>query len=72
MNNAKWTAFAVSYQLCYGYILALIIYQIGTFVSGCGFGIGTVAGFAALALLVFLLVRKPRETIASNPLRNAA
>jgi ferrous iron transport protein B len=64
MNNPKWTAFAVSYQLCYGYILALIVYQLGTFVSGGGFGIGTAVGFAALALVVFLLLRKPRRTLA--------
>ncbi|MDR2742447.1 MAG: ferrous iron transport protein B [Treponema sp.] len=66
MNNPKWTAFAVSYQLCYGYILALIVYQIGTFVSGDGFGIGTVAGFAALGLMAFLLVRKPGRSAASQ------
>jgi ferrous iron transport protein B len=67
MNNPKWTAFAVSYQVCYGYILALIIYQVGSFVSGGGFGIGTGAGFAALALLAFLLFRKPRRTAAPCP-----
>jgi ferrous iron transport protein B len=65
MNNPKWTAFAVLYQLCYGYILALIVYQIGTFAAGGGFGAGTVAGFAALALMVFLLVRKPGGSAAS-------
>jgi ferrous iron transport protein B len=63
MNNPKWTAFAISYQLCYGYILALIIYQLGTFVSGGGFSGGTATGFAALALLAFLLLRKPRGEI---------
>jgi ferrous iron transport protein B len=62
MNNPKWTAFAVAYQLCYGYILALILYQLGTFVAGGGFGAGTVAGLAALALLVFLLLRRPRKS----------
>jgi ferrous iron transport protein B len=74
MNNPKWTAFAVSYQLCYGYILALIVYQIGTFVSGGGFGIGTAAGFAALALMVFLLARKPGRSAApqSDSLPSAA
>jgi ferrous iron transport protein B len=74
MNNAKWTAFAVSYQLGYGYILAFIVYQLGTFFSGGGFGIGTLAGFAALALLVFLFVRKHRKTPLSltEGIRNAA
>ncbi|MDR2471733.1 MAG: ferrous iron transporter B [Treponema sp.] len=59
MNSPRWTAFAVAYQLGYGYILALIIYQLGTFFSGGGFTAGTAAGFAALALLGWLLFRRP-------------
>jgi ferrous iron transport protein B len=61
MNNAKWTAFAVAYQLATGYTAALIVYQLGTFFSGGGFGAGTAAGLAALAFLVYLLARKPAE-----------
>ncbi|MDR2808230.1 MAG: ferrous iron transporter B [Spirochaetaceae bacterium] len=59
MNNAKWTSFAIGYQLLYGYALALIIYQLGTFFSGGGFRLGTAFGFAALGLIIYLLVRKP-------------
>ncbi|MDR2149242.1 MAG: ferrous iron transporter B [Spirochaetaceae bacterium] len=59
MNNAKWTSFAIGYQLLYGYVLALIVYQLGTFFSGGGFGLGTVVGFTALGLLIYLLLRKP-------------
>jgi ferrous iron transport protein B len=59
MNNAKWTWFALAYQTAYAYVAALIIYQLGTFFSGGGFGAGTVFGFAAAALLAYLLVRKP-------------
>jgi ferrous iron transport protein B len=59
MNNAKWTGFAVAYQLAWGYVLALIVYQLGRFFGGNGFNAGTVAGIAALGLLVWLLVRKP-------------
>jgi ferrous iron transport protein B len=74
MNNAKWTAFAVAYQLAWGYVLALIVYQLGSFFGGNGFNAGTVAGVAALVLLVWLLVRKPKK--ATMPLtagiRNAA
>jgi ferrous iron transport protein B len=62
MNNAKWTWFALGYQTSYAYIIALIIYQLGTLFSGGGFGAGTVFAFAALALLVYLLVRNPRAT----------
>jgi ferrous iron transport protein B len=74
MNNAKWTAFAVTYQLAWGYVLALIVYQLGSFFGGSGFNAGTAAGVAALVLLVWLLVRKPKK--ATMPLiegiRNAA
>ncbi|MDR1933462.1 MAG: ferrous iron transporter B [Spirochaetales bacterium] len=58
MNNAKWTLFALSYQTVYAYCTALIIYQLGSFFAGGVFTAGTIAGFAAPALLVFLLVRK--------------
>jgi ferrous iron transport protein B len=61
MNNGKWTAFAISYQLVFGYIIALIIFQLGTFFSGGGFGVGTLFGFAAVALIVFLLARRPKK-----------
>ncbi|MDR0450375.1 MAG: ferrous iron transporter B [Treponema sp.] len=74
MNNPRWTAFAISYQLVFGYVLALIVYQLGSFLSGGGFNIGTLAGFAVLALLICLLVRKPAEKKLSEAraLRGAA
>lgn len=62
MNNAKWTAFAIGYQLIYGYIIALNIYQFGSLFTGNGFGIGTVAGFAALGLIVFMLLWKSSKS----------
>jgi ferrous iron transport protein B len=61
MNNPKWTAFAIGYQLLYGYLLALIIYQLGSLFTGSGFSLGTIAGFAALAFFIYMLVRKPAE-----------
>jgi ferrous iron transport protein B len=64
MNNAKWTMLAVFYQLSYGYMLALIIYQAGTFYKTGNFGIGTVAGVLAFALLVRLLFRRPSKNVS--------
>jgi ferrous iron transport protein B len=66
MNNARWTWFALGYQTAYAYVIALIVYQLGTLFSGGGFGAGTIAGFAALALLIYLLARKPTRTPRSN------
>jgi ferrous iron transport protein B len=59
MNNGRWTAFAVSYQLTYGYLLALMVYQFGTLFTGGAFGAGTIAAILVLALFVWLLARKP-------------
>jgi ferrous iron transport protein B len=67
MNNAKWTSFAVAYQLLYGYVLALIVYQLGSFFSGGGFTFGTAVGIAALGLTVWLLVRRaPGQNLAAG------
>ena len=41
------------------HLISLIVYQIGGLITGeLGFGIGTVAGVIALALLIYMLVRK--------------
>ncbi|MDR3248404.1 MAG: ferrous iron transporter B [Treponema sp.] len=70
MNNGKWTAFAVAYQLAFGYTLALMVYQLGSFLSGGGFSIGTAAGFAVLGLYIWLLLRRPRTTPAAKDREN--
>jgi ferrous iron transport protein B len=65
MNNPRWTCFAVAYQLAFGYTLTLMVYQLGRFFSGGGFGVGTAAALAVLALYLWLLFRKPgRDTAA--------
>jgi ferrous iron transport protein B len=61
MNNAKWTFFAIAYQLFFGYTLALMVYQFGSLFSGGGFGVGTAAAAGVLALYIWLLVRKPEK-----------
>jgi ferrous iron transport protein B len=61
MNNPRWTWFALGYQTAFAYTIALIIYQLGTLFSGGGVGAGTISAFAALALLVYLLLRKPAQ-----------
>ena len=67
MNSFKWTMFAVGYQCGFAYLVALMIYQIGTFATGGGFGIGTVAGFIALVGMFYMLVsRNPNERSAKT------
>ncbi len=48
MNNAKWFWFAIGYQCGLAYLVSLCIYQIGTLVTGGGFGIWTVVASAII------------------------
>lgn len=59
MGTVKWTLFSAGYQTVFAYVVALITFQFGTFFAGGGFGAGTVVALVLLALLVYLLVRKP-------------
>ncbi|MDR0590224.1 MAG: ferrous iron transporter B [Spirochaetaceae bacterium] len=72
MNNTRWTWFALGYQTAYAYGIALIIYQMGTLFTGGGFGVGTAVGFAVLALLICLLVRKPAKQTTPAAARHQA
>ena len=58
MNNAKWTFAAIGYMCAFAYVTSLIVYQIGMLFTGAGFGIWTIVAFLALAILIYLLVRK--------------
>jgi ferrous iron transport protein B len=59
MNNPHWTAFAILYQLLYGYAISLMVYQFGLLFTGGGFGLGTLVAIVVLALFVWGLLRKP-------------
>ena len=67
MNSARWTWFAIGYQTIFAYLISLAIYQIGSLFTGGGFGIGTIAGFAVVAALVYLLVRRGTNPDHSAP-----
>jgi ferrous iron transport protein B len=74
MNNPRWTFFAIAYQLVFGYTLALMVYQLGSFISGAGFTPGTVAALAVLFLYIWLLLRRPskRPALSREKLKAAA
>lgn len=57
LQSKKWFWFAILFQNIFAYIVCLCIYQIGTFVTGGAFGIGTVFGFAFAGILLYLLFR---------------
>ena len=62
MNNAKWFWFAIGYQCGLAYLVSLCIYQIGTLLTGGGFGIGTVVAFVLVAAFLYLLFRPYKES----------
>lgn len=57
MGNKRWTAFAVIFQNVFAYAVCLMIYQLGSFAMGGGFGIGTAAAVIVLAVTLYLLFR---------------
>ena len=61
MNNAKWFWFAIGYQCALAYVVALCIYQLGTFAAGGSFGIGTVAAVLLVIGFLYLLFRPAKE-----------
>ncbi len=71
MNNAKWTAFAISYQCVFAYTIALMINQFGLLFTGGGFSLGTVAAIAVLIAYLYLLFRKPQQA-STETLRSVA
>ena len=57
MNSRKWFWFAILFQNVFAYLVCLCFYQIGSFVTGGAFGIGTVVGFVVLIVMLFMLFR---------------
>lgn len=66
MNNTKWFFFAIGYQCGLAYLVSLCIYQIGTLVTGGGFGIWTVVVFAIIIGFLYLLFRPYKESSSLN------
>ena len=63
MNSPKWTWFAIAYQCGFAYLVALMINQFGGLfgeTSGANV-VGLLFAIAALALMVYMLVRPYKE-----------
>ncbi|NLB71341.1 MAG: ferrous iron transport protein B [Chloroflexi bacterium] len=67
MNSTKWTLFAVAYMNMLGYVSALIVYQLGMFLQGNPFTVGTAAAIAVMAIFLWLIFRPaPKPTTGSR------
>ena len=58
MQSRKWFWFAILFQNIFAYIVCLCVYQIGSFVTGGAFGVGTAVGFILLIGILFMLFRQ--------------
>ena len=66
MNNAKWTWFAIGYQCGFAYLASLVIYQIGSAVTGNMNPVGLFAALIVLAGTLYLLFRPYKEATKLN------
>ncbi len=75
MQSSKWFWFAIVFQNIFAYIVCLIVYQVGSFVTGGAFGIGTAVGFIFLIALLFMLFRpdpyKNQKVYSKRSVQNA-
>lgn len=62
MNSGKWTWFAIGYQTILAYAVSLCVYQIGTAITGGGFGIGSVVAVLVVIGFLYLLFRPYKES----------
>ena len=63
MNSRKWFWGTVAFQLLTGYVVALIIYQIGRIFTAGVFGVWTVVAVLIVIAIVYLLVRPYKESM---------
>ena len=62
MNSGKWTLFAIGYMCVFAYAISFMVYQFGTFVMGGSNVIGAILALLVLVLLLYLLLRTPRQS----------
>ena len=73
MHSAKWTAGTIAYMCGFAYAISMIVYQIaGLFTGEATFGIFTIVAVAALAMLLYLLLRKGYQPTKGEKLDNMA
>ena len=59
MNSPKWTAIAIGYMCLLAYCTALVVYQLGGFITGeVSFNFFTLVAAALVALALWLLFRR--------------
>ena len=63
MNSPKWTWFAIAYQCCLAYAIALMVNQFGGLFTGSFNLVGFILAGIVLAFMIYMLVRPHKEAI---------
>ena len=61
MNNTRWTWFAIGYECCFAYLVALCVYQLTSLFTGSGNILGVIVSAAIVAGMLYLLFRPYKE-----------
>jgi ferrous iron transport protein B len=56
MKNSKWLWGGIAFQLCVGFTVGFLVYQIGTFITTGAFGTGFIQGLVAVLVMAFIIV----------------
>ena len=66
MNSAKWTWISIGYLTVFAYLSSLVVYQLGLFFTGGGFGVGTILAILVIVFVLYLLFRPAPKTAAAS------
>lgn len=70
MENRKWLWTSIAFQMGMGYVLAFLVYQLGTLFTTGAFGSGIIGGAIASACIIgfilYLMFRGEREELSLN------
>jgi ferrous iron transport protein B len=67
MMSGKWTAFALTYQCGFAYVVSMIIYQLGSLFSGHGFNVFTAVAWILLGIIIYMTIR-PGNKPSARPI----
>ena len=62
MNSARWTWFAIGYQCLFAYSVSLMIYQIGSALTGNLNILGLIFALVVLAFMLYMVFKPYRES----------
>ena len=61
MNNRRWTWFAIGYECGLAYVVAFVVFQLGSLFAGSGNILGAILAAAVIVCFLWLLLRPYKE-----------